>query len=83
MDWNPSILNFTEAKYSEYDEWLGKLVAEIILQNMLYTPLRSLINPPMIYYSVLALYILRNQRHPISALNIFVGSCTPSPKLYQ
>ena len=22
MDWNPSILNFTEAKYSEYNEWL-------------------------------------------------------------
>ena len=22
MDWNPSFLDFTEAEYSEYDEWL-------------------------------------------------------------
>ena len=24
MDWNPSILNFIEAKYEEYDEWIVK-----------------------------------------------------------
>ena len=24
MDWYPSVLNFIEAEYSEYDEWLEK-----------------------------------------------------------
>ena len=48
MEWNPSILNFTEANYANYDEWLEKLVAGIIPHNRLYTPLRSLLMPPRI-----------------------------------
>ena len=62
---------------------LKMLVAGLILQNMFYNPPRSVIMPPRISSSVLTFALLKNQRHPIFALNIFVGICTPSSNLYQ
>ena len=50
---------------------------------MLYKLLRSLLMPPSIYSSVLTFALLNNQRHPILALDIFVGICTSSSKTYQ
>ena len=45
--------------------------------------LRRLLMPLWIYSSDLTLFIMSNQRHKIFALNLFVGSCAPSSKLYQ
>ena len=36
-----------------------------------------------IYSSVINFALPRNQRHPIFALNLFVGGCTPSSNLHQ
>ena len=37
MDWDTSIPNITESEYNEYDEWLEKSVAGLVLKKMFYT----------------------------------------------
>ena len=59
---------------------LKNFFAGLILQNMLYAPIRSLLISPSISSSVLIFALLRNQRRPIFSLNIFVRSFTPSSK---
>ena len=38
MDCNTSVLNFNEAEYAEYYQWLEEFFNGMVLHNMLYTP---------------------------------------------
>ena len=64
---------------------LNNLVSGMVLQNILYKlwHLSPLMIPLLISSYVLTFVLLKNQRYPIFALDIFVGVCTPSLNPYQ